>query len=192
MRESWQVIKRVSVKRGPTVFPEDKICRLRSDSQSLGRNSTLVIKRLRCVLDSKWYVRFKGLTSAEIPLKTILLGLILPLWKPIWRLVSRFQQKSRSLSLFSSLVETTSSSPSLSRLKKQAWNPGHFHVHSNSRHLLPYLNGSVLHFLGFEVSEMYVKSTTNGFEKRFVKSCLKKNGLVELDSPMFLRFRSIS
>ena len=26
MRESWQVIKRVSVKRGSTVFPEDKIC----------------------------------------------------------------------------------------------------------------------------------------------------------------------
>ena len=86
-------------------------------------------KKIRCILVSKWYVRFKGLTSAEIPLKTILPGLILPLWKPIWRLVSRFQQKSRFLSLFSSLVETTSSSPSLSRLKKQAWSPGDFHVH---------------------------------------------------------------
>ena len=59
-------------------------------------------------------------------------SLILPFVNPTWRLVSRFQQKSRVLSSFSLLVETTSSSPSLYRLKKQAWNPGDFHAEATS------------------------------------------------------------
>ena len=43
---------------------------------------------------------------------------------------------------------------------------------------------------GKHLSEMYVKSTTDGLEKQFMKSWL--NGLVALDSVMFLRLRPIS
>ena len=56
-------------------------CRL----QSLGLNSTLVIKKLRRILVSKWYVRLKGLTSAE---RKLLLLLILPIWRLESRAVS--------------------------------------------------------------------------------------------------------